>query len=569
MAKKIVANKIMATQNTTIFTQRLKEHTGENSLARWDALSRTVVIDNLIPPTVTFESQGYAFVVGSAACLGAFASQISPSDRAFVVFLSLKNEKFEELIPADIPVFYSSKIEINGFLGAFDVNIYCDMQMQSLSKIALSRTHFDLVIDLTQKGIHQAQLPPFGYYATGRGLATQAQALEALQEMKGTFDKPKYFRIDTARCAHTSRHIEGCTRCIDACPADALSILDRAITINPFLCQGMGSCATACPTEAISYALPEPRHTQEYIFQLLTFYRQAKGQSPVILFYTQEDEDELVEYASLFESNVLPIKLEELACVGIDTWFSAIVYGAAQIILLETSALHEKTRRVLKQELEIAHGFLSHLKMPLKTISLVSLDSLDEFDCGSNVVFISQNKLQGTKREKLAEALDLLAQKKQISLTTSLVPFDAPYGRIEIESDACTLCLSCTSVCPTQALQSVGTSPGITFKEQDCVQCGLCQSACPESVISLVPRYNWDKQTRQERKILHEEAAAECLSCGKPFAPVSLVNMLKKKLREHSHFKDDAIRRLSMCEDCRVRDIFIDFLDDPEKQLKL
>lgn len=569
MANKIVANKIMATQNTKTFVQKLKEHAGVNSVARWDALSRAVPIENLIPPTVSFESQGYALVVGSERALIAFASQIPPLDRAYVVFLCLENEKSKNTASSDIALFYASDIEIEGFLGAFNVNIFCDGHMQSLSKIALSRTHFDLVIDLTKNGIHDAQLPPFGFYAIGRALATQAQALEALHEMKGTFDKPKYFRLDPARCAHTSRHLEGCTRCIDACPADALNVIDRAITINPYLCQGMGSCATACPTEAITYALPESHHTQDYIFQLLTFYRQAKGQSPVILFYTDEDENELAKYASLLEGNVLPIKLEELACVGIDTWFSALVYGAAQVILLETSFIHEKTRQVLDRELEIAHSFLFNLQMPLETISFVPLRSLASFKFASHCNLCSENKLQGSKRDKLANALDLLSQKNQISFPVSSVPMGAPYGRIEIKSDGCTLCLSCVTVCPTQALEPIGTYPGITFKEQDCVQCGLCERACPESVISLSPRYNWDKQTRQTRETLHEEAAAECLSCGKPFAPVSLVNMLKEKLREHSHFKDDAIKRLSMCEDCRVRDIFTDFIEFPEKQLKL
>lgn len=551
-------------------TQRLKQHTDQNGLARLHAFKEAISVGNLIPPTVSFESLGFALVVGAVESLCLFASHIPSAQRASVVLLCLTSLPQKKSFPAkDIELFYSCDIEIEGFLGAFEVKITADGQLQNLSKIAKGQDQFDLIIDLTKDGVHKAELPPLGYYAVGRKLVTQAKALDALEEMKGTFDKPKFFRLDNARCAHTSRGLKGCTRCIDACPADALTVKDSAITINPYLCQGVGSCAMACPTEAIHYALPEPNDTQDYIYQLLQGYQESDGQSAVILFYSSIDEGKLAKQIGLIGSNVLPIALEELASVGIDTWFCALAYGASQVLLLETDSLHQKTRRVLINELEIADVFLSKLGMASQQISLVSLASLPDFKFDLTARTVSVEKLFGTKRDKLAVALDLLAEKKGVDNGLSTLPENAPFGRVDIDSSACTLCLSCVAVCPTDALQSIGTHPGVSFKEQDCVQCGLCQKACPESVISMTPRYNWETQTRQHRETLHQEAAAECLSCSKPFAPVSMVNMLIEKLRDHSQFKDEAIKRLSMCEDCRVRDIFIGMVDDPEQQLKM
>jgi hypothetical protein len=80
---------------------------------------------------------------------------------------------------------------------------------------------------------------------------------------------------------------------------------------------------------------------------------------------------------------------------------------------------------------------------------------------------------------------------------------------------------------------------------------------------------NWDQESRQTALTLHQEKAAECIRCHKPFAPQSMINMLQDKLRGHSHFNDSAaINRIAMCEDCRVIDMFESMADDPTQQLK-
>ncbi len=48
-----------------------------------------------------------------------------------------------------------------------------------------------------------------------------------------------------------------------------------------------------------------------------------------------------------------------------------------------------------------------------------------------------------------------------------------------------------------------------------------------------------------------------------------MVKMLTEKLQGHSHFQGDAIRRISMCEDCRVRDIFEQMEKDQQSQARV
>jgi ferredoxin len=52
---------------------------------------------------------------------------------------------------------------------------------------------------------------------------------------------------------------------------------------------------------------------------------------------------------------------------------------------------------------------------------------------------------------------------------------DAYFGEVLIDEKLCTLCMACTSVCPTKALSSGDiNTPIINFQESLCVQCGLC-----------------------------------------------------------------------------------------------
>ncbi|MBV7299526.1 4Fe-4S dicluster domain-containing protein [Enterovibrio paralichthyis] len=562
----------MSTTTTTMtLTQRLETQIDTDGLARLRALQNTVSLANLIPPTVSFESSGLTLVVGNAAQIASFVAAAPDAIKDRMVLLCNDGSEAQ----GALPLYYASDMNIEGFLGAFQVSVpaklsVSDASRENLAQIASGRQHFDLVVDLTEGGIHTAELPPLGYYAVGRGLASEEEALEAAAETIGTFDKPKFFKLDNNRCAHTRSGLDGCTRCIDACPADALSVVNKAITINPYLCQGMGSCATACPTEAISYALPEPDTTQHFVFDLLMHYREQGGKAPVVLFYADSDETALSDALAQLPSRVIPVRLEELASVGAEIWLCALAYGATQVVLAKTPQLHSKTLAVLEQELVVVSALLGDIGIDASRVTLVDMAALPSLPLASEPLLTLEEKLTGSKRDKLCAALDALAAAAQAAPSISAVPQGAPYGLVSIKTDDCTLCMSCVAVCPTTAMQAVGNSPGVTFREQDCVQCGLCESACPESVISLEPRFNWDTTARQTRTVLHQEAAAECISCGKPFAPASMVNMLIEKLRGHSHFQEDAIKRLSMCEDCRVRDIVAEtMINDPHKQLKV
>ncbi|MCG9578096.1 4Fe-4S binding protein [Vibrio tubiashii] len=546
----------------------LQESTSANGKARCYAFENTVELTNLIPPTVSYESGGNTLIVGPTSIIESAAAQLEQLKS--VTLLSTDGEKGESN-----NLYFASSVQVSGFLGTFTVVTENNGIESNLAQVAINNDCFDIVLDLCLSSCMSEEVPVPGYYPVGRGYPKLAEALEEIPTLMGTFDKPKFFRLDTDLCAHSSRGVKGCERCVDACPAGALSSegtdkTGHRIEINPYLCQGVGTCATACPTEAIHYALPTPQETQKFIERTLANYEQAGGQDPIVLICSSRHEQYNVMALKALPDNVVPVVVEELPSVGIDSWFAALVNGATQVLFAASRFMPETILRVLNNEVATAQELLTQLGIAKETVDILYLESLREgaptlctesFD-------LALGDLQGNKRQRLFTALDSLAQARIPVENIVELPESAPYGNVSCESKDCTLCMSCVAVCPTRALHTDGSSPSLQFVEQDCIQCGLCAKACPEQVLTLTPRMNWDKESRQQAQVIHQEKAAECVRCHKPFAPQSMIDMLQDKLRGHSHFADEAaLNRIAMCEDCRVVDMFESMAEDPTKQL--
>ncbi|EOW6614747.1 4Fe-4S binding protein [Vibrio fluvialis] len=549
--------------------QFLQQATSPNGSARWFAIENTVELTNLIPPTVSYESGGHTLILGPTSLIERTALQLS--QMASVTLLSIDGEQ-----GTHDKLYFADTVEISGFLGAFKVIVENHGLNINLANAAIDHDCFDIVLDMSLNGVMSEEVPVPGYFPVGRGFPKLSDALEEIPELMGTFDKPKYFRLDTDLCAHSSRGVKGCERCVDACPAGALSSegaekTGHRIQINPYLCQGVGTCATSCPTEAIHYALPNPTDTQKFIERLLNNYHQAGGEKPIVLICSSRHEQYNLMALRVLPENVIPVTVEELPSVGIDTWFAALVNGATQVLFAASRHMPPTILRILNQEVSMAQSFLAHLGIRKETIDILYLESLREAAPAlcDEPLGLNLGELEGKKRDRLYVALDALATAHGTEPGAQPLAATAPYGAIECSTTDCTLCMSCVAVCPTRALHHEGDSPSLKFIEQDCVQCGLCVKACPEKALTAVQQLNWNAAQRQSAVTLHQEEPAKCLRCHKPFAPQSMITMLQNKLRGHSHFSDQAsLDRIAMCEDCRVVDVFESMANDPEKQLR-
>ncbi|WP_421149072.1 4Fe-4S binding protein [Aeromonas dhakensis] len=568
---------------TSVATLTADGVAARNERARAHALQHTVKTDNLIPATVSYQSQGRLLLVGPEDSIRRAASLLPDG----VTPILLVTEAVHDAEAADLETIFDATASLaaltlrepslTGYLGQFQLT-GLNGQGERVNLAALCFTpqaaangepRFDLVADLGRAPLFALERPPVGYLHLVDDVGL-AERLAELCALTGIFDKPRYFRLDPEACAFTARGVPGCSRCLDVCPTDALKPINGRIQTDPHLCQGFGSCASACPTGAIAYHQPDANTSGDYLLRLLKHYREAGGEVPRLLIAGENEREWVEAELAALPANWLPVWVEESASLGIESWFAALAYGASAVRIALGDDAPASVRALVERELASAAVLLAGAGLAANRIALFNGDAeMDESLYAQPAVALLDKPLKGDKRENLFAAFDALWQANEGSREPLAVPHGAPYGSVELKEADCTLCMGCVAVCPSRALHAVGHTPGLNFIEQDCIQCGMCEKACPEQAIVLMPRLQPVPEARRAVQSLKAEEAACCIRCSKPFAPASLIRRIQQKLAGHSHFQNEAAQRLLMCEDCRVKDVFAALAADPVSQLKV
>ena len=519
---------------------------------------------------VEYRAEGWLLVVGAEERALAAAARLEERLAACAVILPLAAVDSSSCTPQNTEHFFKNVTvsrqnlkALSGHLGHFIAIVSTAQGDVNLAKaLRNSREDFDLVLDLTTPPLIRCELPPPGYYAPGDDVEALEKALAEIPQLVGEFEKPKYFHYNPVICAHGNSGLKGCTQCLDACPTDAIRSAGDLIEVDPHLCQGQGSCASVCPTGAITYAFPKPSDLLLVIKGLLTAYRDGGGQQACLLFHDTELGKQAGDrHIPAAPERVIPVEVEEIGSVGMDVWLAALVYGASYVILLATHATPPSVLKTIKTQLRCASAILDALGYDAQRLRLFQpTDSIQE---SLNELLVQPDLSLASfiapdeKRNTLRFAIDHLYKYAPRQVELAELPEGAPFGEIKVNRETCTLCMSCVSVCPASALIDGKDTPRLGFIEWNCVQCGLCEIACPEDAITRFPRIVFDQDARMKPAVLNEEEPFRCIVCGKAFATKSMLNRMQEKLKDHWMFQDQkARRRLEMCEQCRVKDLY-------------
>lgn len=520
--------------------------------ARAAALARLASHPATPTSLVGYQSGGRVAVLGSEARAAEVARTLLPPLSATVIGLG-------EPDPGTGVGFIRARVvSVDGHLGQF--RIVGPEEALIAPSVLSDERPFDLVLDLNEEPLITSEVPPPGYYHAPESAAL-GRALAALPDMVGEFDKPRFFRYDPDICVHGARGISACTRCLDACPTDAIRSVGEAVEVDPYLCQGGGVCASVCPSGAMRYAYPSAEDLLDGMRGAFAAYRELSDEAPIVLIHDREEGGDWIrQHVATLPDRVIPCEVEELGSLGPEAWLVLLAYGAQAVWLLESSLLPPSVRSALDEQMNLAHALLSGLGYPASCIAWRDGDSVREPpEPGSPGREPAHFAAIDEKRTLLAHAIDHLAAHAPSPCESVSLPAASPFGTIEVDTASCTLCMACPSVCPARALSAGGDLPALRFVEWNCVQCGLCEKACPEGSIRRVPRFLYDADARLESRVLNEDHAFHCIRCGKPFATAKIIERMTDKLSAHWMFqKPEAVLRLQMCEDCRVKDMFKD-----------
>ena len=447
---------------------------------------------------------------------------------------------------------------------------------------------FDLILDLRSDPKMPMSQTPQGYFAPGPDPFDQALAANELLGMVGEFEKPKYFVYNEKICAHGRNGQVGCSACIDVCSTGAIRSIFKSgqghVEVNPNLCMGCGACSTVCPSGAMRYNYPSVAHQGKEIKVLATVFitettKQNRTVAPTLLLHTLEAGAQLLDglgraahiQSKQFEglpSYVLPYGIEHIASTGMEFWLGALSYGFGEVVLLLSGEEDPAYRAALEIQVDVAntvlqaYGFTPRIEMAcvassndLSAVSVV-MGQLRQRGPLPSLGAPASFGLSIQKRETLEVILEYLQKHAKTPLPDqgSALPKASPLGGLQMNSEACTLCMSCVGSCPEGALLDNPDEPKLSFIEKNCVQCGICVKTCPEDALSLLPRLV-NVEQRKQRMVLNETQAFHCISCGKPMGTLKMVNLMLSKLSTHGAFSGSALDRLKMCGDCRVVDM--------------
>lgn len=530
---------------------------GGKSGAKMAALISDALLEKPAEKTRDVVSEGRCLILGaSAPALGA-ATQLAET-LAVTVLLENGDE-----IPTSrgFDIVVGSLKKATGTLGNFTVEIDALQQVIPGGRGAFGLTdprdggmsECDIILDLSGgTKLFSAGANRDGYLrADPRDPPAMARVIFEAAQYIGTFEKPLYVKLETQLCAHSRARITGCTRCIDACKTGAITSNGDHVSIDPMICAGCGDCSALCPSGAITFDAPPTAFQHQRIANFASTFAAAGGKAPRLLVCDATFGSELISLSARFgrglPADVIPFEISALESFGHVEALAALACGFQQVDII----LPPKTdAATLESECALAQAIAGAGRIRL--ITPTDPDTLEAalWDHAAIAAIAAPITPTGSRRQMARMAALALNPDAGAPLP---LPASAPYATAMVNSDACTLCLSCAAQCPSGALGDNPDAPELRFQEDACLNCGLCVRVCPENAISLVARLNLSDQSLTQI-ILHKEDPFECIECGSQFGTKSTIERISAQLAEkHSMFAtSEAARLIKMCDTCRI-----------------
>ncbi|SDX84385.1 4Fe-4S binding protein [Citreimonas salinaria] len=517
-----------------------------------------LIAESLLPPaaekSLDVVSEGLCLVIGRAEVALPAAEQLS--DHLSVTVLLAEGDEIPDTRAYD--VITGRLRRATGALGQFEVAIDALRQIEPGGRGGFALTEpkdggvsqCDVIVDL------RGDVPLFPAHDKREGYLRAdpahppavAAAILAASHLVGTFEKPLYVRTEPLLCAHSRAEQTGCTRCLDLCPTGAIVPNGEHVTVDPMICAGCGACSAVCPSGAISYDAPPVDLVFRRVQTLAKAYLDAGGAAPRLLVHDSHGMEMIglsARHGRGLPVDVIPLEMTAIGAFGHAEAVAALAAGFASVTLLPGP---KADLAALNAQVALAQAIAGEPRV--RVLDTPDPDAMSDalYDEAAPAPVVTPVRPMGTRRQITRQAARALhPDAEQLPL-----PAGAPYGAVLVDKDACTLCLSCVSLCPSGALGDNPDLPQLRFQEDACLQCGLCANICPEDAITLEPRLDLTEGAlRQE--VINEEEPFACVECGTLFGVKSTIDRITEKLQSHSMFQGgDKLRMIQMCDDCRV-----------------
>lgn len=327
------------------------------------------------------------------------------------------------------------------------------------------------------------------------------------------------------RCVSVRNRNADCLRCAEACTSGCIQVLGGQLVVNPVVCIGCSTCATACPTAALCAKNPTD---YELLLKCETVSRETCGEAVIICDKVMETASTRIDRDKVA---VVPClgRIEEslvvaLAADGVDritlvdalcntcTYHNGFDMASTVVqtadVLLQTwhsnaqvRIAHKLPGHVARKQEAYDHGrrefFSAVKKQATQAAGTVAVDTIDE-KLGTekppeeSIFSKLQVNQEGVlphfvpdRRDRLLDGLARLGQPDDVLLGTRL------WGHVMMDADKCRSCYMCATFCPTGALRKLvypdhtDTAHGVGHSPSQCVKCRTCENICMEHAITI------------------------------------------------------------------------------------
>lgn len=323
--------------------------------------------------------------------------------------------------------------------------------------------------------------------------------------------KPRVNSIFCVTCS--TRDPKACTRCLDVCPVDAITIKGSSVKVDD-RCRKCGLCATVCPTEVFICGSQAPLQLYKQVAEVASKYEdcyvtctRALGRLPkeneVLLPCVGAISEELW-FALLCEYPNLSVYLPVGICDRCRTTTGEERYGdaiaAAEELSGESVGLEVDERRLNHEQSRAYRRSQFVSSMATSATRLVSRGNPALAGAQAVAQRIQQHTKQLTELQRTLEKAvgaqtsqnrrHILTQRRKLVMAALQKYPDLAEGfKLEIpacDSSRCTKCGDCVKVCPVHA-NDLDREGHFSVEPAFCVNCGACAVACPEDALAMVP----------------------------------------------------------------------------------
>ncbi len=226
-----------------------------------------------------------------------------------------------------------------------------------------------------------------------------------------------------------------CTKCIDACPRKAISLVNGIPQINGENCNECGKCIAACPVQAVAGIFPKRSVVQN---QLIVKNKDVPAGKELLIYYKKGVRGIICE--------------EEELC---KEWQEAIDEANKILLELGETPFTVTCRKVNRAEEKITRREL----------------------------------LTAWKKESKSLLKELTPAKwrfNQNDLDVSKYYPEHQFAEIVLDPEKCALCKACQALCNKKCFSI--TSESFAINAHSCTACGLCMDICPEKAITVTEK---------------------------------------------------------------------------------